>query len=56
MTERHSWDEHIEAWEGYYRAGFTSQPAERIAERGGFGWDELVRFLGREPLTFIDHK
>jgi predicted fused transcriptional regulator/phosphomethylpyrimidine kinase len=47
-----TWAEHEEAWAGYYAATHSNQSAEVIAERGGFGYFELVRFLGREPTTW----
>ena len=46
-----SWDEHVEAWTEYHRH-HPLQSAERIAERGGFGWEELRMFLGRAPATW----
>lgn len=35
------WATHLLAWEGYAAAGHGSQSAERVAERGGFGYREL---------------
>lgn len=46
-----SWAEHEEAW-AVYGALYSGQSAERIAERGGFGYVELVDFLGRNPTTW----
>lgn len=50
-----AWSEHEQAWLGY-RARFPysglRQDAERIAERGGFGYDEVTTFLGHEPTTW----
>ena len=46
-----SWGEHYEAWKAYNKK-YPGQSAECIAKRGGFGYDELVRFLGREPTTW----
>lgn len=46
-----SWEEHLEAWEVYDRR-FHGQTAARIAERGGFGFAELVGLLGRKPTTW----
>lgn len=46
-----SWAEHVEAWEKYGRKHWQS--AERIAERGGFGYNELLTYLGREPSTWL---
>jgi len=48
-----AWWEHVKAWEGYAEIyGKHYQSAERIAERGGFGYAELVEFLGHEPETW----
>lgn len=47
-----SWVEHVEAWEAYAAQHGREQSAERIAERGGFSFGELVLFLGREPKTW----
>ena len=47
-----SWDEHAEAWESYARRYGRQQSAERMAERGGFSYGELVMFLGRKPTTW----
>jgi len=48
-----SWEEHVEAWKAYNQKYHGSQTAERIAERGGFGYQELVEFLGREPGSWL---
>jgi hypothetical protein len=47
-----AWSEHLEVFEGYAKRYGRDQSAERIAERGGFGWNECVMFLGREPTTW----
>lgn len=47
-----AWAEHEEAWREYSRRYGRSQSAERITERGGFDYAELVEFLGREPTTW----
>lgn len=47
-----SWEEHVEAWMAYAKVFGKSQSAERIAERAGFCYGELVDFLGREPTTW----
>jgi hypothetical protein len=47
-----AWSEHLEAYADYAKRYGTSQSAERLAERGGFGWDELVGHLGHEPKTW----
>lgn len=47
-----SWEEHVQAWDAYARRFGRDQSAERLAERGGFGYCELLRFLGRPPATW----
>lgn len=47
-----TWAEHLLAWSGYAREHGSSQTANRMAERGGFGYSELTRYLGREPETW----
>ena len=47
-----SWTEHCEAWEAYAKRHGRDQSAERMAERHGFSYCELVMFLGREPSTW----
>lgn len=47
-----AWHEHVEAWNAYAKLFGSDQSAERIAERGGFGWGELVSLLGHEPATW----
>ena len=47
-----AWEEHAEAWTAYRDRYNNGQTAERMAERGGFGYDELVDFLGHEPTTW----
>lgn len=46
-----AWEEHVEAWNDYARI-HGGQSAERIADRGGFSYQELVHHLGREPTTW----
>lgn len=46
------WSEHVEAWHAYAKRYGTQQSAQRIAERHGFDYEELVEFLGREPTTW----
>lgn len=46
-----SWAEHVEAWEAYAKRYGRDQSAERLAERGGFGYAEIVKHLGREPVN-----
>jgi hypothetical protein len=49
-----SWAEHVEAWTDYAKRYGDRQSAERIAERAGFGYNELVTHLGHAPLTFVE--
>jgi len=46
------WAEHEEVWRAYSAKYGESQSAERIAERGGFGYDEIALLLGRAPATW----
>lgn len=39
------WAVHLMAWNEYARQGHGSQSAERLAERNGFSWGELIGFL-----------
>ena len=47
-----TWREHAQAWIPYGARYGNRQDAERIAERGGFGWSELTEYLGHEPKTW----
>jgi hypothetical protein len=47
-----TWAEHLLAYSGYAARWGTNQSAERIAERGGFSWGEVVDFLGGPPKTW----
>jgi hypothetical protein len=47
-----SWAEHEEAWAAYAARYGRDQSAERLAARGGFGFEELRRLLGRDPSTW----
>ena len=47
-----AWDEHLYAWSAYSSRFGSAQSAERIAERGGFGYGELVDLLGHDPETW----
>lgn len=47
-----AWSEHMEIYEAYAKRYGRDQSAERLAERGGFGWNECVLLLGREPTTW----
>lgn len=39
------WAVHEVAWRAYAAAGHGAQSAERIDERGGFSWVELIALL-----------
>lgn len=47
-----SWDEHLLAYEVYAAKYGRSQSAEQIAQRGGFGYSELLLFFGQDPMTW----
>ena len=47
-----AWSEHLLAYSAYSTRYGSDQSAERLAQRGGFGYDELILFLGREPETW----
>lgn len=47
-----SWEEHEACWAKYAVKYGTQQSAERLAERGGFGYNEFIILMGREPETF----
>jgi hypothetical protein len=47
-----SWAEHEEAWRDYAKRYGKDQSAERLAQRGGFGYAELVEHLKRAPTTW----
>lgn len=47
-----AWSEHMKIYEAYAKRYGRDQSAERLAERGGFGWNECVLLLGREPTTW----
>lgn len=47
------WWEHLEAYEDYAKRYGRSQSAERLAERMGFSYSELVDHLGHEPTTWV---
>lgn len=44
------WSEHLEAYAAYSARFGSEQSAERLAERGGFGYWELTELLGHEPI------
>jgi hypothetical protein len=47
-----AWWEHEAAWNDYAKRYGTRQSAERIHERAGFSYGELVDHLGHEPTTW----
>lgn len=47
-----AWEEHLEIYEIYAQRYGHSQSPERIAERGGFGYDEATTLLGRPLRTW----
>ena len=49
-----SWDEHEAAWRVYAKRYGNDQNAERIVERGGFSYGELVNLLGHQPVTWME--
>ena len=49
---RIEWREHEKAWVAYNAKYRNLQSAERIHERGGFGFFELYEFLGHPPETW----
>jgi hypothetical protein len=47
-----TWAEHLEAYAEYAAQYGRAQSAERLAERGGFGYYEIADLLGHEPTTW----
>lgn len=47
-----SWEEHEQAWRAYAKLYGEIQSAERINDRGGFGYEELTGLLGHPPKTW----
>lgn len=48
-----AWSEHVEAWNGYHaRYPSINQDAQRIHDRGGFGYWEMTNLMGHEPVTW----
>lgn len=51
ISFRVPWRIHLKAWETYAKH-FPGQSAERLAERGGFGLEELIYLLaGENPIA-----
>lgn len=46
-----SWEEHLEAWHVYHQR-WKGQDAQRIADRGGFGYREIFELIGHYPETW----
>ena len=51
-----SMDEHKKAWVAYAKKYGHDQSAERIIERGGFGYLELVKLLDGHPESFTAYR
>ena len=47
-----AWVEHLAVFEPYAKRYGRDQSAERLAERGGFSWGEIVMFTGAPPKTW----
>lgn len=47
-----SWEEHLEAYAVYVKTHGNAQSAERLAERAGFGYQEITELLGHKPKTW----
>ena len=47
-----TWEEHLKAYAAYAAIYGKHQSAERLAERGGFGYREITDLLGHEPTTW----
>lgn len=47
-----AWAEHLECYVKYAARYGKDQSAERLAERGGFGYDEFVVLMGAPPRTW----
>jgi len=51
-----TWEDHERAWHNYAKRYGRDQSAERISERGGFGYLELTDHLGHAPTTWEPSK
>ena len=47
-----AWWEHLDAYAVYSAQYGSEQSAQRIHERAGFSYSELIMFLGHEPTTW----
>lgn len=49
-----SWKEFLEIYTVYVKMfGGSDQSAERIAERGGFSYNEIIFITGQAPTTWV---
>lgn len=48
-----AWEEHERIWAVYAAKYGAAQSAQRMAERGGFGYREIVFLTGNEPTTWL---
>lgn len=47
-----SWEDHLDAYAAYSLRYGSRQSAERIADRGGFGFEEFISLTGHAPKTW----
>lgn len=48
-----SWSEHLEIYKVYVeKFGGSGQSPERVAERGGFSYNEIILMTGHPPSTW----
>ena len=47
-----TWEEHLSIYEKYAEKFGRDQSAERLAQRGGFSYEEAFELLGYEPQTW----
>jgi len=51
-----TWEEHLEIYEAYVKKwGCRDQSAERLAERAGFGYGEIIDLTGQPPKTWQEN-
>lgn len=51
-----TWTEHLQVYACYAARYGRNQSAEKIADRGGFGFQEATDLLGRPLETFVANK
>lgn len=51
-----AWSEYLSIYEVYAKRYGRDQSPERLAERGGFGYAEIVLITGKEPTTWQKKK